>query len=53
VEELDVELREVDVVCREFVGVVPPDSEDDEGKTVDEEVDIAVCTPKIGHCQIV
>jgi hypothetical protein len=36
VEELDVEFRDVDVVCREFVGVVPPDSEDDEGKTVDE-----------------
>jgi hypothetical protein len=53
VEELDVELRHVDVLSREFVGVVPHDSEDDEGETVDEEVDIAVCTPKIGHCQIV
>jgi hypothetical protein len=53
VEELDVEFRDVDVVSREFVGVIPPDSEDDEGEAVDEEVDIAVRTPKIGHCQIV
>jgi hypothetical protein len=53
VEELDVEFRNVDVVSREFVSVVPPDSEDEERETVEEEVDVAVCTPRIGHCQIV
>jgi hypothetical protein len=35
-EELDVEFRDLDVVNEESVGVVPPDTKDDEGETVEE-----------------
>jgi hypothetical protein len=34
-EELDIEFRDVDVVSKESVGVVSPDSKDEEGKPVE------------------